>query len=330
MVVAGPLVDVTGPAALFCLIAALALLALAGMVRATLPSAPCSPTGRVDLAGAALLASVLVTILLAISQGRAWGWSSPWIITLFAATVALSAAFGVVERHVAAPLVDLRLLIGPRLLTTNVATLVVSVGMFAAVTLLPLFVQTPTALGYGFGYSPARTGLVMAPVAVCMLLATPLAARVSSALGARAAFGAGAVLAAIALAGLGLLHEHIAAVLVWCAVLGLAYGLAFASLGGLVVGAVGREQTGAATGINTILRTVGGALGSALATVIVTSSATTLGQPPTESGYTTAFVVAGAIALCAAALAATRSTVTPQSRDPVDTTSTAPSSSAVD
>jgi hypothetical protein len=40
-------------------------------------------------------------------------------------------------------------------LTTNVATLVVGVGMFAAVTLLPLFVQTPTALGYGFGYSLA-------------------------------------------------------------------------------------------------------------------------------------------------------------------------------
>ncbi|MFE2676510.1 MFS transporter [Streptomyces hygroscopicus] len=314
MVVAGPLVDVTGPATLFWLIAALALLALAGMVRATLPSAPCSPTGRVDLAGAALLAGVLVAILLAVSQGRAWGWSSPWIIGLFAATVALSAAFGITERHVAAPLVDLRLLIGPRLLTTNIATLVVSVGMFAAVTLLPLFVQTSTALGYGFGYSPARTGLVMAPIAVCMLLATPLAARVSSALGARATFGAGAVLAAIALTGLGLLHEHIAAVLFWCAGLGLAYGLAFASLGSLVVGAVWRGQTGAATGINTILRTVGGALGAALATVIVTSSATTLGQPPTESGYTTAFVVAGAIALCAAGVTATRSIVNPRRR----------------
>ncbi|WP_078840620.1 MFS transporter [Streptomyces antioxidans] len=330
MVVAGPLVDVTGPAALFWLIAALALLALAGMARATSPSAPRPPTGgRVDLAGAALLAGVLVTVLLAISQGRAWGWSSPWIIALFAATLALSAAFGAVERRVAAPLVDLRLLIGPRLLTTNIATLVVSVGMFAAVTLLPLFVQTPTALGYGFGYSPARTGFVMAPMAICMLLATPLAARVSNALGARAAFRTGAVLAAIALAGLGLLHGHIAAVLVWCAVLGLAYGLAFASLGGLVVGSVGQEQTGAATGVNTILRTVGGALGAALAAAIVASSATALG-PPTESGYTTAFVVAGAIALCAAAVTAVRGAATPPPRRGADATSTGGSARAVD
>ena len=309
LVVAGPLVDVTGPAALFWLVAVLALLALAGMIRVPSPSAPVSPAGRVDLAGAALLAGTLVALLLAVSQGRAWGWSAPGIIALFGAAVALAASFGVVERRVAAPLVDLRLLIGPRLLTTNVATLVVAVGMFAAVTLLPLFVQTPTALGYGFGYSPARTGLLMAPMAVCMLLAAPLAARVSTARGARTVFRAGAVLAAIALAGLGLLHENIAEVAVWCALLGLAYGLAFASLGGLVVGAVGQEQTGAATGINTILRTVGGAIGSVLAAVIVASSATAPGRPAAESGYTTAFLVSGAIALGAAAVTATRGTV---------------------
>jgi hypothetical protein len=93
---------------------------------------------------------------------------------------------------------------------------------------------------------------------------------------------------------------------------GLAYGLAFASLGGLVVGAVGPEQTGAATGINTILRTVGGALGAVLAAVIVTSSASAPGGPPAESGYTTAFLVSGAIALCAAAVTATRGAVAAQ------------------
>jgi MFS family permease len=152
---------------------------------------------------------------------------------------------------------------------------------------------------------------MMTPIAVCMLLAAPLAARISKARGARAAFRAGAVLAAIALGGLALLHEHIAQILVWCALLGLAYGLAFASLGGMVVGAVGQEQTGAATGINTILRTVGGALGSVLAAVIV-SSATAPGQPPAESGYTAAFLVAGVIALSAAAVTATRGAVTAQ------------------
>ncbi|WP_416956212.1 hypothetical protein [Streptomyces sp. Agncl-13] len=95
----------------------------------------------------------------------------------------------------------------------------------------------------------------------------------------------------------------------WCTLLGLAYGLAFASLSGLILGAVDQKQTGSATGINTILRTIGGARGSVLAAVIVTSSATAPGQPPAESGYTTTFVAA-AIALCAAAVTATRGAVT--------------------
>ncbi|OEV07966.1 MFS transporter [Streptomyces nanshensis] len=306
MVAAGPLVDAAGPASLFWLVAASALLALAGMVRVPSPSASPSSPGRVDLAGAALLAGALVALLLAVSQGRAWGWTSPQIIGLFVAAVALATAFAVVERRVAAPLVDLRLLVGPRLLATNVATLVVSVGMFSAVTLLPLFVQAPPALGYGFGYSAARTGLLMAPVALCMLLAAPLAARISHSLGPRAAFQSGAVLAVLALGGLGLLHRSVAEVLIWCALLGLAYGLAFASLGSLIVGAVRQEQTGAATGLNTILRTVGGALGSVLAAVIVASSAAAPDRPPPESGYTTAFVVAGVIALCAAVVTAHR------------------------
>ncbi|MEV5504185.1 hypothetical protein AB0M50_53165 [Nonomuraea fuscirosea] len=84
-----------------------------------------------------------------------------------------------------------------------------------------------------------------------------------------------------------------------------------ASLGGLVIEAAGQEETGAATRVNTILRTVGGAVGSVLATVLV-SSATGPGQPPAPSGYTAAFVVSGAVALCAAAVIAGRGAVSPR------------------
>ncbi|MER8029029.1 MFS transporter [Streptomyces bauhiniae] len=289
MVVAGPLVSALGTAGLFWTVGALGAVALAGVGLST--GAPSARTGggRVDVLGALLLAGALVALLLGISQGRAWGWGSAGILGLFGAAVGCAAGFGVVERRVAAPVVDLRLLVGRRLFAVNVATLVVSAGMFAAVTLIPLLAQAPPARGYGFGYSPARTGLLMLPMACCMLLAV----RWAGVLGARATFRLGAVLGAVALAGLGLLHTHPAELLCWGALLGLAYGLAFASLGGLVVGAVAEEQTGAATGINTILRTVGGAIGSVVAATLLAAS-----------GYTTAFLVAGAIAGCAAVVVA--------------------------
>lgn len=88
------------------------------------------------------------------------------------------------------------------------------------------------------------------------------------------------------------------------AVLGLAYGLAFASLGGLVMSSVEHRDAGGATGLNTILRTIGGAVGAQLAAVTLTAFPSS-GQRPREAAYTTAFLISAGVALAALAIAAT-------------------------
>lgn len=243
-----------------------------------------------------------MTLLLAVTQGRVWGWTSAATLGLFGGGLLLGACFLLVELRSAAPLVDPRLLRGRARAGTHAATLVISVAMFSAATLVPQFAQTPKSSGYGFGASPTGTGLLLVPMALCMVLAAPLSARISARRGSRSAFRLGAALAAVTLAALGLAHGSLAAFAVAGALLGLAYGFAFASLGGLVIGAVRAEQTGAATGINTILRTVGGAVGAQLAAVVVTASADTGTGLPAESGYTTAFLAAAAAAVAALAV----------------------------
>jgi len=302
MVAAGPLADLAGLTSVFWLVAALAAVALAGVI--VVPASSSRGRPALDVRGGALLAATLVTLLLVISQGRSWGWSSPPTVVLSLAALLLMALFVGAERRTAVPLIDLRLLVGDRLLAVNVATVVIGVGMFAAVTLLPLFAQTSAAaLGYGFGYTPSRTGLLIAPIGVVMVLAAPATPRLSRVIGARGVFQLGAVLAFVGLLGLGLWHDAPETVAVWGAVLGLAYGFAFGSLGTLVVDATTPEQTGAATGINTILRTVGGAIGSALGVAIVAATTHGATTPPTESGYTMAFVVSAVVALAAAGVA---------------------------
>ena len=64
------------------------------------------------------------------------------------------------------------------------------------------------------------------------------------------------------------------------------YGLAFASVGNLVVGAVEPRHTGMARGVNTIIRTVGGAVGAQLA-----------------AAYATGFALFGVVAVVALATA---------------------------
>jgi MFS family permease len=139
----------------------------------------------------------------------------------------------------------------------------------------------------------------MAPTALLMILAAPVCARLATRTSNRTTFQIGAVLAAAGLGLLGLAHDHRWQFYLAGAILGAAYGFAFASLGALVVGAVDSHQTGVASGINTILRTVGGALGAQLAAVVLTNSAGPASTVPTESGYVTAFLASAGVAVIA-------------------------------
>lgn len=305
MVVAGPLVELTGTSWLFWISVVMAGLGLAGapLLTETRPHRSPGDGARLDVGGAVLLAGTAVTLLLAISQGRTWGWASAATLGTFAAAVAFGVTFVLVELRATPPIVDLGLLVRPALVGTNVATVVISVGMFAAVTLIPRFAQTSPSVGYGFGYTPAQTGLLLIPTAALMVVAAPLASRLSQRVSGRATFQLGALLACIALVIFALADAHPWEFYLGGAVLGIAYGLAFASIGGLVIHAVRHEETGAATGINTILRTVGGAVGAQLAAVVLVGSAGADGVP-TENGYVIAFLVSAAVALGASAAAA--------------------------
>lgn len=179
MVVAGPLADVAGTSAVFWTIAGLSVIALAGSSALPRHQAGTTQSRGFDITGGVLLAATLVSLLLAISQARSWGAASPATVGLGIAVLVFAGAFGAVEHRTAEPLIDLRLFFGRRLIALNVATVVTGLGMFAAVTLLPLLAQAPPQSGYGFGYSAARTGLLIAPIGVCMTVAAPVTSRLA-------------------------------------------------------------------------------------------------------------------------------------------------------
>lgn len=299
MVVAGPLVDVLGTPWLFWGPLVLAGAALAGVP--VLPATRPPGTGRLDLGGAALLSAALVCLLLAISQGRPWGWTSATVIALFTSTAILLTAFAVRQSRTSDPLVDLRLLRTRAQAATNLATLIVAVAMFGAITLVPRYVQAVG--GYGFGLSPSEAGLIMLPVALVMLIASPATARLARQRGARLPLQAGTVCAAAALAVLTVTRDHLADFYFTGLLLGAGYGLAFAAVGILIVQTAPADRTGVATGINTIVRTIGGAVGAQIAAAILAAQTPAARPFPKESGYTLAFGTFAALAI--AALAAT-------------------------
>ena len=269
------------------------------------PASPESRRMRIDWVGAALLSAALAAVLLAVTEANDWGWGSARTIGLFAGGGLLLFIWVRVESRVSEPLIDLSVLRGRAVATTNLTGLLVGFAMFSSFLLIPQFAQAPESSGYGFGDSVSQAGLLLVPAAIFQLVAGPLAGGLGARIGFRTTLAAGAGLATMAFVFLALEHAHPWQFIVSAALLGSGISFAFASMANLIVGVVPQSEVGVATGINTIMRTVGGAFGAAVATAILTGNTIGGSSLPSEGAYTAAFVLSaagGVLALGAALL----------------------------
>src|SRR5699024_11956372 len=129
----------------------------------------CTP-GRISCLPAVWLSGWLVAILLALSQGQAWGWSSPVVIGLLTGGVVLIGVWVVSERRARVPLIDMHMMRLPGVWTTNLVALLVGVGMYATFAFVPGVVSTnPQLAGDGCGTTISQSGLILVPQAAMML-----------------------------------------------------------------------------------------------------------------------------------------------------------------
>jgi EmrB/QacA subfamily drug resistance transporter len=300
IILAGPIVDALNYHWLFWIPLVLVIVAIVATLL-FVPESPIKSPGKVNWAGAALLAGWLVCLLVAISEGSDWGWGSPRTIGLFLAAAVLLVAWIYNELHAAEPLVDMTMMRIRGVWTVNVAAFLVGAGMYSSFILLPEFTEMPRAAGYGFHASVTQAGLFLLPSTVAMLVVSPLAGRLAGRVGSRVPLILGSITTSVSFAWLAVAHSHPWEIYVGSALLGAGIGLAFASLANLIVEAVRPDQTGVATGMNTVMRSIGGSVGSQIVASII--AGTVVGTAlPTEHGFTIAFAVA-AVACGLAALA---------------------------
>ena len=266
------------------------------------PESPVKTPGTVNLGAAVLLSGGLVTLLLGVSEGASWGWSSPRILGLFAAAAILFAAWVAVELRSRVPLVDVRLMRTPIVWWTNVSAFLFGFGMYSMMVVLPEFMETPRQAGYGFAASVTGAGLAMLPATVAMILVGTVIGPITRAVGSKVPLVVGGLVGGSAFGFLALAHSAEWQVYVALALAGLGIGLAFSAMTNLIVEAVPATQTGVATGMNANIRTVGGAIGSQVVVTVITSGVI-VGALPHERGYVLSFLVMGG-GLVAAGLAA--------------------------
>ncbi|HJX76732.1 MFS transporter [Glutamicibacter sp.] len=272
-----------------------------------IPALPAGAAGqKFDWLGAIGLTIGLVSLILAVSKGSAWGWASAMTLGLLAVAAISLTLWGIWETRTKDPLVDLRTAVIPRVLLTNIASIFVGFGMYASMLVMPQILQLPTQTGYGLGQSILAAGLWMAPAGLMMLVLSPIGGKLTDARGPKFTLTLGVSILAIGygvgLLGMGSTWGLLATSLVVNSGVALAYG----AMPAIIMGAVPRSETAAANGFNTLMRSLGTTTGAAVVGLVLAQMTTDFSgvTVPSETGFRMALILGAGISVIAAVLAA--------------------------
>ena len=257
--VGGALTDSLGWESIFYLNVPIGVAAIAITYLKLRESSDPNATG-VDWPGTGTFSTALFMLVLALVRGNDEGWGSTLIVSLFAGSAFLLAAFIAIERRVSEPMLPLGLFRRPAFTGVQLAAFAISGSIFALFLYLTLYLQNY------LGLSPFEAGLRYLPITLASFFAAPVAGLLLSRVQTRLMLGVGLVGVGLGL----LLMGGIDAGSDWTTLLGgflvagAATGLLNPVIADVAVSVVPREQSGMAAGINDTFRQVGVAVGIAV------------------------------------------------------------------
>jgi EmrB/QacA subfamily drug resistance transporter len=252
-----------------------------------------------DPIGAGLSIAALVGLVYGIIQAPEDGWSDPLILGAFSVAAVLSAAFIWWERRVGHPMLPMELFGNPRFSVASGAITMVFFALFGSVFLLTQHLQ------FVLGYTPLQAGVRILPVAT-LIIAAPLAARLTERVGTKLVVVAGLLLVAGALWLLSTVEisDGYGLVAGALALLGAGMGLTMAPATESIMGSLPLAKAGVGSAMNDTTRQVGGALGVAVLGSILASSYGAAIQPTLRSAPPPVAQAAGDSVGAAATIAA--------------------------
>jgi EmrB/QacA subfamily drug resistance transporter len=233
-----------------------------------------SENQRLDLPGLLVSGGALFALTYALIEANKHGWTSPLILSLFAAAGVGLVAFVLLELHQRAPMLDLSLFKNPTFAGANTVMLLVGLAMFGVFFYVSLYVQNVLS------YSPTQAGAIFLPMTILIVLLAPIAGRLSDEIGSRWLMGIGMVFLSVSL----LLDSRfdtstnfwglLPALLVG----GVGMSFAMTPTTAAAMGSVPVDKAGVGSAVLNSMRQVGGSLGIAIMGAIVASYVHT--RPP--------------------------------------------------
>jgi EmrB/QacA subfamily drug resistance transporter len=215
---------------------------------------------HLDVAGGAISAGGLATLVYAIIEGPERGWTDSVTLGAFAIAVVLLAAFVVWELRREQPLLDPRLF-ALRGFGAGTASITVQfLAFFGFIFVILQYVQ------FVLGYSPLGAGVALAPMAVVVMGLSPRVPKLLERFGPARVAPIGLLLMAAGFAILSTAGQDSTYWLLLAGLLPLGVGMALATIPATtaIVSSLPPEKQGVASAVNDLSREVGGALGIAV------------------------------------------------------------------
>lgn len=270
-----------------------------------------------DLAGSALLGGGIAVIVLAVTQGDRWGWTSAGTVAGMAGgLVAVTLAVRRSQGH-PAPAVETALWRSPRFAVANVAAFGYGMALYSWMFIGVLF------LTGSWGYSELRAGFAMSPSAVFAAIGAVVVGRSAGRISPRLAVGGGALLVAVGGALIvSAAGDDPSFVTLWLPVsliAGTGVGAVTTGLSSAAVLSAPPAQFAGATGSVMTARQIGGALGVAIAAVIIDNSSAS-GADRFRPAYVFSTVAVAVVAVLAVGVRGRSAPAVAPAAGPVDTT----------
>jgi EmrB/QacA subfamily drug resistance transporter len=253
-------------------------------------------TRHFDVAGAFTVTAGLSLLVYALVDAENAGWGSTRTIGLLAVSVALLAAFVVVERRSRAPLVPFSIFRVRTITGANVVGILTGASLFSMFFFISLYMQQVLE------YSPIRTGLSYLPLAVSIIISAGVASQLVTKVGFKPILAAGMGLIALGLLWFSRISvdgSFAADILGPSLLAAVGLGFSFVSVTIAAVSGIEDREQGLASGLINTSQQVGGALGLAILSAV---SISVTGSSQDKAVLTEGFQAAFLVGACFAAL----------------------------
>jgi EmrB/QacA subfamily drug resistance transporter len=221
-----------------------------------------------DLLGTVTFVTGLTGLVLGISKGGISGWDDPIVYGGLIAAVVLLPLFVVIEHRGTAPMLDLTIFHNRLFAAATGAAFINGLSRFALLFVFVFYFQGAQ------GDDPITAGIKLAPMAIGMLISSPIAGVYADRRGSRALAALGMLVSAVALAAMTTLQAHSPywQSTIWLGLLGIGSGMFNSPNTAAMMGTVPANRRGIAAGARTMLQNTGAVISIAFVLAIVTAA----------------------------------------------------------